>query len=121
MRQDLYIAPETIDAQKRAANPEAHAWVAANAGSGKTFVLSRRVLRLLLDGVAPDEILCLTYTKAAAAEMRARVTDKLGEWALLDDAVLTSELLELTGHRPNEDRLRRAKQLFALALETPGG
>ncbi|WP_027835579.1 double-strand break repair helicase AddA [Maritalea myrionectae] len=121
MRQDLHIAPETVDAQKRAANPEAHAWVAANAGSGKTFVLSRRVLRLLLDGVAPDEILCLTYTKAAAAEMRARVTDKLGEWALMDDVELGSELLDLTGHRPDADKLRRAKQLFALALETPGG
>ncbi|TDQ62104.1 DNA helicase/exodeoxyribonuclease V subunit A [Maritalea mobilis] len=121
MRQDLHIAPETIDAQKRAASPTAHAWVAANAGSGKTFVLSRRVLRLLLDGVAPDEILCLTYTKAAAAEMRARVTDKLGEWALMDDDALVSELLDLTGQRPTDDKLRRAKQLFAFALETPGG
>lgn len=121
MRQDLDIAPETIDAQKRAANPNSHAWVAANAGSGKTFVLSRRVLRLLLDGVAPDEILCLTYTKAAASEMRARVTDKLGEWALMETEVLVSELLDLTGQRPATDKVRRAKQLFAFALETPGG
>lgn len=121
MRQDLHIAPETITAQKRAANPEAHAWVAANAGSGKTFVLSRRVLRLLLDGVAPDEILCLTYTKAAAAEMRARVTDKLGDWALMDEGALVSELLDLTDQRPDASTLQRAKQLFAFALETPGG
>lgn len=95
--------------------------MAANAGSGKTFVLSRRVLRLLLDGVAPDEILCLTYTKAAAAEMRARVTDKLGEWALLDDAVLTSELLELTGHRPNEDRCAAPNSFLPSHWKPPVG
>ena len=84
-------------------------------------MLTQRVLRLLLTGVSPAEILCLTYTKAAAAEMRARVTGRLGKWALLDEAELGEELGKLTGAPPDADTLRRARTLFAHALDTPGG
>ena len=75
--------------QRRAADPGASAWVSANAGSGKTKVLSDRVLRLLLAGTPPGKILCLTFTKAAAANMAIRVFERLGRWVTLDDAALT--------------------------------
>ena len=74
------------DAQRRATTPGHSAWVVANAGTGKTKVLTDRVTRLLLDGVKPERILCLTFTKAAAAEMRNRLADQLGRWALADEA-----------------------------------
>ncbi|MCC6920286.1 MAG: double-strand break repair helicase AddA [Alphaproteobacteria bacterium] len=105
----------------RASDPAVSAWVSANAGSGKTYVLTNRVIRLLLDGNAPDRLLCLTYTRAAAAEMRARVFQRLSRWALLDDAALAAEMKEIEGKAPNAVRMRRARQLFATALETPGG
>ncbi len=109
--------------QLRAAEPGASSWVAANAGSGKTRVLTDRVARLLLAGSEPQRILCLTYTKAAAAEMQTRLFARLGRWAMLDDGVLAETLVELG--EPLEaltaPRLRRARTLFARALETPGG
>ena len=71
--------------QLNAANPEASTWLAANAGSGKTRVLTDRVARLLLNGVLPERILCLTYTKAAASEMQNRLFARLGEWAMMRD------------------------------------
>ena len=74
------------DAVLIASDPRNSAWVSANAGSGKTYVLTARVIRLLLDGTPPSRLLCLTYTRAAAAEMRARVFKVLGEWALADSA-----------------------------------
>ncbi|MEM9357903.1 MAG: UvrD-helicase domain-containing protein, partial [Pseudomonadota bacterium] len=86
-RQELLAQTEA--AQARASSPEASAWVSANAGAGKTHVLKLRVLRLMLAGTPPERILCLTYTKAAAAEMAQRVFDELSEWATLDDARLT--------------------------------
>lgn len=107
--------------QMRAADPASSVWVAANAGSGKTHVLTQRVLRLLLSGVAPDSILCLTYTKAAAAVMRDRVATALGKWAVLDEAALTAELTDLCDAPPDAAALHRARTLFAHALETPGG
>jgi ATP-dependent helicase/nuclease subunit A len=110
-----------IAAQRSASDPASSAWVSANAGSGKTYVLAARVLRLLLTGVAPQEILCLTYTKAAAAEMRSRVGERLGRWALLDERELERELRELDGEEPTAGKLLRARSLFAHALETPGG
>ncbi len=113
--------PETEVRQQLAADPKSSVWVSANAGAGKTHVLTQRVLRLLLTGVSPAEILCLTYTKAAAAEMRARVTGRLGEWALMEEAELGKELADLTGAAPDADTLRRARTLFAHALDTPGG
>jgi ATP-dependent helicase/nuclease subunit A len=114
--------PESVLADQRRASDPAHSvWVSANAGSGKTHVLTARVLRLLLTGVAPQEILCLTYTKAAAAEMRKRVGERLGRWALLDDLALSRELRELDGEAAGAGKLLRARSLFAHALETPGG
>lgn len=107
--------------QQRAANPQSSIWVEANAGSGKTRVLTDRVLRLLLAGVQPDQILCLTYTKAAAAEMRQRVSDRLAGWALNDDVKLARELLDLLDAPAEAKLLDRARTLFATALETPGG
>jgi ATP-dependent helicase/nuclease subunit A len=112
---------QIIQLQQQAANPQSSIWVEANAGSGKTRVLTDRVLRLLLAGVKPDQILCLTYTKAAAAEMRQRVSARLADWALADHAHLDKELFELLDSAPDTALLERARTLFATALETPGG
>ena len=121
-RQFLVPMPEAIArAQRQASNPHGSVWVTANAGSGKTYVLTNRVLRLLLSGVKPAEIVCLTYTKAAAAEMRGRVSERLAEWAVADDAALRKSLTELEGATPDAGMLRLARSLFAHALETPGG
>jgi ATP-dependent helicase/nuclease subunit A len=114
--------PEAIErSQRTASDPARSVWVTANAGSGKTYVLTSRVLRLLLSGVPPEQILCLTYTKAAAAEMRGRVAERLSRWALADEAALQLELTGLTGSPPTPGQLLRARTLFAHALETPGG
>lgn len=111
----------TKERQDRASRPRASAWVSANAGSGKTFVLSRRVVRLLLDGTDPSRILALTFTKAAAAEMATRVFKILGEWVTVEDEALARELEEIEGRKPSAARLALARRLFAKALETPGG
>lgn len=111
----------TLAQQGLASDPDNSAWVAANAGAGKTHVLTQRVLRLLLGGAAPESLLCLTYTKAAAAEMRDRVTRRLAGWAVMQEEVLASEIEALTERRPDAERLRFARTLFARALETPGG
>ncbi|MGQ2990226.1 double-strand break repair helicase AddA [Brevundimonas sp.] len=111
-------------AQIAAANPRQSVFVTANAGSGKTSTLVDRVARLLLEEVEPAEILCVTYTKAAAAEMQARLYARLGEWAVLNNAQLESQLADLNG-RPvaslPDAELSRARKLFAKALDTPGG
>ncbi|MES2723816.1 MAG: double-strand break repair helicase AddA, partial [Pseudomonadota bacterium] len=113
-----------IDPQRVAANPELSAFVTANAGSGKTKTLIDRVARLLLAGAEPATILCVTYTKAAAAEMQRRLFGLLGDWSVRDDASLSAALSDLEG-RPILDydhiRLSQARALFARALETPGG
>ncbi|WP_269515580.1 double-strand break repair helicase AddA [Brevundimonas subvibrioides] len=112
------------DAQRKAADPDLSVFVTANAGSGKTTTLVDRVARLLLAGVGPGEILCVTYTKAAAAEMQARLFEKLGDWAVADDPVLEGELAKLDGRNPaalSGADLSSARKLFAQALETPGG
>jgi ATP-dependent helicase/nuclease subunit A len=111
-------------AQRAAADPRATVFVVANAGSGKTSTLVDRVARLLLTGTRPAEILCVTYTKAAAAEMQGRLYARLGEWAILDDAKLRGQMAALDGSdagRLTPDDLSRARRLFARALETPGG
>ena len=107
------------DPQSIAADPNISAFVTANAGSGKTKTLIDRVARLLLGGAAPAAILCVTYTKAAAAEMQRRLFQRLGAWAVMDDIKLREELVRLEGAAP--DDLGRARALFAGALETPGG
>ncbi|HVZ14904.1 MAG TPA: UvrD-helicase domain-containing protein, partial [Bauldia sp.] len=108
-------------AQSRATDPGRSAWVSANAGSGKTFVLSRRVIRLLLAGTSPAKILCLTFTKAAAAEMARRVFEELGRWTRLPEADLAREIAALEGRPPTAAQLARARVLFAAALDAPGG
>lgn len=115
------IDPAT-SAQIRAADPVASTWLSANAGSGKTRVLTNRVARLLLGGVDPQNILCLTYTKAAAGEMQNRLFLQLGRWAMMGDDQLLAELHELgeSGSLATAD-LARARRLFAMAIETPGG
>ncbi|RYE54346.1 MAG: hypothetical protein EOP20_12000, partial [Hyphomicrobiales bacterium] len=100
-RGDLTIPSDTRRSQGRATDPAQSIWVEANAGSGKTFVLTRRVLRLLLAGVKPESILCLTYTKAAAAEMRKRVSHELAEWAVVEEAKLRDILVDLLGIMPD--------------------
>ncbi len=107
--------------QRHAANPDHSVWVAASAGSGKTEVLVDRVIRLLLDGAAPDAILCLTFTKAAAAEMSNRLFRRLSEWIGLDDADLTKDLNCLGVSHVDIKTRSSARRLFARALETPGG
>ena len=106
-------------AQNTAADPKASTWLSANAGSGKTRVLTDRVARLLLHGTNPQSILCLTYTKAAATEMQNRLFKRLGEWSMLDDDALRAGLAELGEDAPAS--LDQARTLFARAIETPGG
>ena len=115
------IPEQTRRNQALAAEPDLSAWVSANAGSGKTHVLVNRVLRLLLDGVAPGRMLCITYTKAAAANMSNRVFRALSVWAVASDSVLWAALSALTGQLPAASDISRARRLFAQALETPGG
>jgi ATP-dependent helicase/nuclease subunit A len=107
--------------QITAADPSRNTWLSANAGSGKTSVLIDRVARLLLSGVQPQHILCLTYTKAAASEMQNRLFKRLGEWAMMPEANLQATLAKLGETALPPDRLARARQLFARAIEAPGG
>jgi len=113
-----------IDPQRVAADPTISAFVTANAGSGKTKTLIDRVARLLLAGVEPQAILCVTYTKAAAAEMQRRLFERLGKWSVTSDADLRAELIKLVGETEalyDAKGLSDARALFAKALETPGG
>ena len=107
--------------QQRAARPEASVFVEANAGSGKTRVLVDRVINLLLAGHKPETILCVTYTKAAAAEMKERLFKRLGDWSVTPDDVLAVELKALLDRDLKPGDANRARKLFAQALETPGG
>src|SRR6266478_3043394 len=115
------IPPTVRATQARASDPAASAFVSANAGSGKTHVLVQRVIRLLLDGVPPETILCITFTKAAAANMAERVFSTLGHWVTLDDDRLDAAIVEAGIARPDADLRMTARKLFACALETPGG
>jgi ATP-dependent helicase/nuclease subunit A len=119
-------APRPIPAavratQARASDPASSAFVSANAGSGKTHVLVQRVIRLLLSGVSPEKILCITFTKAAAANMAERVFSTLGDWVTLEDAALDAAIRDAGIARPDARLRMRARELFACALETPGG
>ena len=112
--------PTLEGAQAAAVDPHVHASVSASAGSGKTQVLTGRVLSLLLNGADPEAILCLTFTKAGAAEMANRIGSRLAAWVRLPDAKLRKELYALRG--PNDpDALQRARRLFAKVLDAPGG
>lgn len=116
VRASFRLTPE----QARAADPTAPVWVSASAGSGKTQVLTARVLRLLLQDVRPESILCITFTKAAAAEMATRVFKVLGDWARASDDQLRAEF-EGLGEMPSPERLARARTLFARCLDAEGG
>src|SRR6185437_10109342 len=107
--------------QRPAYQRDASVWVAASAGTGKTTVLTNRVLTLLLGGCAPSRILCLTFTKAAAAEMANRVNDNLSRWVVMPDGKLADELRKLTGKKADADALDEARRLFARVLDAPGG
>ncbi len=108
--------------QALAADPKASVLVAANAGSGKTHVLINRVIRILLDGAGPEQVLCVTYTKAAASEMLNRLYDRLGQFSILPDGELRLELMKLNPDMSHgSEDLTKARSLFARALETPGG
>lgn len=107
--------------QAQASDPKMSVWVEASAGTGKTKVLSDRVLRLFLDDVHPSQILCLTYTKAAAVEMNDRIAARLAQWAVIEESHLSRDLTALLGFLPDEKIIRRARILFALTLDVPGG
>jgi ATP-dependent helicase/nuclease subunit A len=115
------LPPEADRNQSRASDPSASAWVSANAGTGKTAVLVRRSLRLLLAGSMPESVLCLTYTKTAAAEMQNRLLERLSVWATISSDELTEDVEALLGRPPEETELRTARRLFARALEAKGG
>nr|WP_294851453.1 double-strand break repair helicase AddA [uncultured Sphingomonas sp.] len=112
--------PKLRDAQAAASDPTVHASLSASAGTGKTQVLTARVLRLLLQGTAPSSILCLTFTKAGAAEMANRVGERLAHWVRLNDADLAAEL-DALGEPVTPPMRQRARRLFAKVLEAPGG
>src|SRR5690606_9327825 len=107
----LIVPPDTLHNQARASDPAGSAWVSANAGSGKTHVLTPRVIRLLLAGTPPSRILCLTYPRAAAANTASRVFDNLGKWSLLDDAALSAAIEAMEGRAPDRRKLGQARRL----------
>jgi ATP-dependent helicase/nuclease subunit A len=115
------IPQRTLDKQHQASDPATSVWVSAHAGSGKTHVLAQRVVRLLLQGVAPSKILCLTFTKAAAANMATRIFDTLAEWTRLGDAELRDAIVASGAPEPHERQRLAARKLFARTVETPGG
>lgn len=107
--------------QSIASNPAHSAWVSASAGTGKTRVLTERVLRLLLQGVIPSKILCITFTKAAAAEMATRIHESLRQWTLMSDADLSKTIAELSGEAADTQKLTFARTLFATILDDSEG
>ncbi len=109
------------DRQRLASDPRASVWVGASAGTGKTKVLTDRVLRLMLAGTAPDRILCLTFTRAAASNMAERINAVLAGWATMGQSALVEALTKLTGETPTQEELAAARRLFARVLDTPGG
>ncbi len=121
MNQVSHLSVDPNQQQRLAASPDASVWVSASAGTGKTKVLTDRVLSLLLTGTRPQRILCLTFTRAAAAEMESRIADQLGFWTMMAEDDLQNVLAELLGEPPEDQMVARARQLFAEVLDTPGG
>jgi len=119
-RDAMNRAGEAAAIQRQALGPEASVWVSASAGTGKTKVLTDRLLALMLDGTDPARILCLTFTRAAAAEMANRVNARLAAWATLPPGQLDEELVALIGRMPDEYETTLARQLFARVLDSPG-
>src|SRR6266446_17954 len=112
---------DATEHQRRALEPAESVWVAASAGTGKTKVLTDRLLALMLGGTDPAHLLCLTFTRAAAAEMANRINQRLAAWTTLPPGALEEELVALTGRFPDEWEIARARQLFARILDVPGG
>jgi ATP-dependent helicase/nuclease subunit A len=121
MSADTAVLSDATRRQRQAASPKDTVWVDASAGTGKTKVLTDRVLTLLLEGNRPERILCLTYTRAAAAEMANRIHRTLSRWSTCDEAELRQEVGALFDAEPGDMRMARARLLFALALDAPGG
>jgi ATP-dependent helicase/nuclease subunit A len=113
--------PDAAAIARRAAGPRSSVWVSASAGTGKTTVLTERLLRLMLDGTDPARVLCLTFTRAAAAEMANRLALRLADWVTMPSDGLVKALKDLTGEFPGEETIARARRLFALVLDAPGG
>lgn len=107
--------------QARSTDPALTAWVGASAGTGKTHVLTARVLRLMLTGTPPENIVCLTFTKAAAAEMKNRIFAELGRWSVMDDEALKAEIASRAHEAADEAMLDRARQLFTRVLDLVNG
>ena len=112
----------TTEKQKRVSNPYTHSWVSASAGSGKTYVLVQRILRLLLrSDVSPQNITAITYTKAGANEMSNRIISDLNKWAVCEEAELQNILTSIIGEKPTQKQINRARSLFARVLDSKGG
>jgi ATP-dependent helicase/nuclease subunit A len=107
--------------QSAAANPDHHVWLGASAGTGKTQVLSARVLRLMLEGVSPEAILCITFTKAGAAEMAHRIHERLATWVRMSDADLRLDLQALGLDWSRDGLMERARSLFAMVIDSRTG
>ena len=118
---DVATARDASARQAAASDPASSVLVSANAGTGKTKLLTDRVLRLMLDGARPDSILCVTYTRAAAAEMRNRISARLADWAVASGAALRDELAAMGIAIPSQDMLGRARSLFAEILDNDDG
>lgn len=114
-------SPDPGVVQATASDPAASVWLTASAGTGKTKVLTDRVLRLMLSGAKPDEILCITFTRAAASVMANRIREELSVWASSDDKTLKKKLSVLTGSEPDARTISRARSLFAEFLDSHGG
>ena len=110
-----------IDNSSLASDPKFSVFVSANAGTGKTRALTHRVFRLLLNGVKPDSILCVTYTKAAAAEMQQRLQNTLSRWAVCSESELISDLTEMSEPNPSQEKIQISRQLFARILDNEDG
>ncbi|MBU6474420.1 MAG: double-strand break repair helicase AddA [Alphaproteobacteria bacterium] len=110
--------PDPNVVQRQASDPAVSAWVTASAGTGKTQVLTDRTLRLMLGGAQPGQILCLTFTRAAASVMTNRIRDTLGVWASCDQSTLEEKLRRLTGKKPDAKTVARARQLFAEFIDS---
>ena len=111
----------TSELQRLAASPDRSVFVSANAGTGKTKVLIERVLRLLLHGEVPDTILCVTFTNAAAAEIKERLQVKLAQWAVIPREELTKDIKNITGHLPAQNTINVARRLFAQVIDNDSG
>ncbi len=114
------VLPPLVDEQARASDPKSHVWLAASAGTGKTQVLAARVYRLLLGGTDPGAILCLTFTKAGAAEMAGRINQRLARWVRAPEHEIKADLTSL-GEPWTDALIKRARTLFAKVLDAPGG